>query len=402
MRVLVLTHRLPYAPNRGDRIRSYHTLRTLVSRGCDVDLLSLVHDVDELARLEQVRALGVHVEAVMVPRVRNLAAAAGALLGPRPLTHVLLDAPGVRATLDRMVTAAAPDVVLAYCSGMARFAVEPPLASRPLVVDLVDIDSQKWRDLSQISTWPKRAIYAREARLLADFERQLGDAASRLIVVNDRERDLLRAVAPRAAVTVASNGIDVDRVRPRSAPGDSAEVVFCGVMDYEPNVDAVLWFCSEVWPLVRAARPDATFSVVGANPTSSVRRLQSSSLGISVTGNVDDVKPYLWRAAAAVAPLRAARGVQNKVLEAIGAGLPAVVTPAVWDGLPATVCGACRRAGSATDFANEVVSLLSTAPAARRQIAAVADLASITWDAQLRPLVEALHAATATARRVAV
>jgi sugar transferase (PEP-CTERM/EpsH1 system associated) len=393
LRVLFLTHRLPYAPNRGDRIRAFHIAQTL-ARSVDLEIVSLAHDPEELAQVSRLEAVGARVTAVPVPRWRTYGKAALHLAGNRPLTHLLLDAPGMAETLGRIVRERPPDVVLAYCSGMARFAIQPPLSDIPLVVDLVDVDSQKWAALSHSSRWPMRWIYGREARCLAEFERRMTGVAAATLVVNDRERDALRAIAPGARVAVVPIGVDLQPLVPRGAPAERPRVVFCGVMNYTPNVDGALWFCQNVWPAVRARRPDAELVVVGSDPVRAIRRLHSTENGIDVTGTVDDVRPFLWRSAVAIAPLLTARGIQNKVLEAVGAGLPAVVSHQVFEGLPAAVRPACRVGVSADLFAEETLTLLSLSPAERRQIAASADIAELTWESQLRPLHDLLADST--------
>jgi sugar transferase (PEP-CTERM/EpsH1 system associated) len=384
VRVLFLTHRLPYAPNRGDRLRAFHIARILAPV-VELEIVSLAHDVEEVAQIGRLEAIGARVTAVPVPRLRTYATAAVQLAGDRPLTHLLLDAPGMTDVLDEVVRERPPDVVLAYCSGMARFALQPPLSRFPLVVDLVDVDSQKWAALSQSSQWPMRWIYSREARYLAAFERRMTDRAAATLVVNDRERDALHALAPGARVSVVPNGVDLQPLVPRGAPPDAARVVFCGVMNYAPNVDGVLWFCQHVWPAVRARRPDAELLLVGSDPSSAILRLHGQN-GIEVTGTVDDVRLHLWRSAIAIAPLLTARGIQNKVLEAIGAGLPAVVSAQVFEGLPAAVRAACRIGASAERFAEETLRLLSLTPNERRTLAAHADMDELSWESQLGPL----------------
>jgi glycosyltransferase involved in cell wall biosynthesis len=179
--------------------------------------------------------------------------------------------------------------------------------------------------------------------------------------------------------------VDLQPLLPTSPPADAARVVFCGVMNYTPNVDGVLWFCQHVWPLVRARRPDAELLLVGSDPASAIRRLHAQN-GIEVTGTVDDVRPHLWRSAVAIAPLLTARGIQNKVLEAIGAGLPAVVSAQVFEGLPAAVRAACRIGASPERFAEETLRLLSLTPNERRMFAAHADMDELSWQSQLGPL----------------
>jgi glycosyltransferase involved in cell wall biosynthesis len=207
-----------------------------------------------------------------------------------------------------------------------------------------------------------------------------------VLVVNERERDALAAVARQASIRVVSNGIDV---RAFSAPGPaskSAVVVFCGVMDYKPNVEAVVWFAEDVWPRVRAKRPDATFVVVGANPTAAVMALARRDPSIEVTGRVDAVQPHLWRSAVSVAPVELAQGVQNKVLEALAAGLPVVVTSAVRAGLPAGVERGCLVADEPDGFSRSVVELLNQPPHARRAMAAASRVETMAWSVELAPL----------------
>ena len=170
MRVLLLTHRLPYAPNRGDRLRAFHIARTLAPQ-VELELVSLVHGEEELGQTDSLRRLGARVSVCRTSPVLGYARAALSLAGTRPVTHALLDAPALSSTLRAIVAERRPDVVLAYCSGMARFALEPPLDGLPFLLDLVDVDSAKWASLAAASTWPKRWIYEREATHLADFER---------------------------------------------------------------------------------------------------------------------------------------------------------------------------------------------------------------------------------------
>lgn len=396
MNVLLLTHRLPYAPNRGDRIRAWHLLHEL-GRHHEVALLSLVHDAEEAAAVPSMRERCTACEAVRVPALANYARGLLTLPGDRPLTHTLLSAPGVAAAVRRLTEAHPPAVVLAYGSGMAQYVFAPPLHDRPFVLDMVDVDSEKWRTQAAQSSWPARWIYAREQRTLAAFERRAAETAATTLVANERERQALAALAPGAGIRVVGNGIDVAAFAPEAPPAASSTVVFTGVMDYTPNVEAVVWFVHHVWPAVVAARPDARFEIVGASPTATVRALAGPT--VVVTGGVKHTQPHLWQAAAAVAPLARARGVQNKVLEAVAAGLPTTVTPVVADGLPAAVMPAVTVAATPEAFARAVLDDLALAPEARRARAATASLDALSWPAQLAEVPGILAAAARTSRQ---
>ena len=382
MRVLFLTHRLPYAPNRGDRIRSYHILQSMRA-WADVDLVSLVHDDEEAGHAAEVERFAATVRTARVRKVPNMLRAALMLASGRPLTHALLHSPDLRPAVASAVRAHRPAVVFAYCTGIAPIALEEPLRDIPLVLDMVDVDSAKWATLAASSALPRSWIYAREARTLARFERTIARSARTTLVTTEAERETLARVAPGVAIEVLENGVDVDALRPPGPPAESATIVFCGVMNYPPNVEGAIWLAREVWPIVRRARPDARLEIVGSSPTRAVRALADPAAGIVVTGAVPDVRPFLWGAAAAVAPLRTARGVQNKVLEAVAAGLPVVVTHAVSVGLPAAVNKLCRRVDGAPEWAGALTGLLELRPASRRALVPRGIVDALRWSVRL-------------------
>jgi len=392
MRVLLLTHRLPYAPNRGDRIRAYHLVQQLARRA-EVDLISLTHDSEEDAHASDLRGVVSRLATAPVPHTWNRARALLALPTSRPLTHILLHAPGMRTAIAQMVAERPPDVVLSYCSGVAPLALEAPLRSVPAIVDMVDVDSRKWGELARTATPPRRWIYRREEERLARFEVAAVRHARATLVVNERERASLMRLAPDANVRVLPNGIDLDTFHPDAAPAEDATVIFCGVMNYAPNEQGARWLAESVWPIVRRQRPDARLLLVGSDPTPAVRALAARDPSIEVTGTVPDVRPFLWRAAVAAAPLHVARGIQNKVLEAIASGLPTVVTPVVAEGLPVEAAAACLVAAAPDAFAAALLDLLQRAPAERRALAARADLAALSWREQCAPLFDILEQA---------
>jgi sugar transferase (PEP-CTERM/EpsH1 system associated) len=389
MNVLLLTHRLPFAPNRGDRIRAYYLLEAL-AREANVDLVSLVHDRDEASQVHVLQDRVRSVTTAHVRRPRSWLRAAAALGSGQPLTHALLDAPGLDRALSDVTAEHRPDVVVALCSSMARFALRSPLDERPLILDLIDVDSEKWRQMGESSRGPLGWVYRREARVLGPFEAFASRRAAATLVVNNRERTVLEAIAPDAPVHVVPNGIDALRFTPPALPSAEAHVVFCGVMDYAPNVEGVLWFVKHVWPRVREANGRARLTLVGARPTPAIRGL-SSDPSIEVTGTVPDVRPYLWRSAVAIAPLLIARGVQNKVLEALAAGLPCVVSGPVFEGVPRAARPGCLEGDTPSAFAASVIRLLSMRPQERRRLANQVDMSELSWREAFAPLGPLLH-----------
>ena len=384
MNILYLTTRLPYAPNRGDRIRSYYVLREM-SRFAEVSVFSLVHDADE-ARHEHSVPFARRVVTSRPSRLQNLPLSLARLHTSRPLTHLLFRTNDAAGSLASMIADAPPDLVVAHCSGIANLALEPPLIGRPLVLDMVDVDSAKWIRLARDHRGPRRWIYKREARTLRRFEATVARRAAVTLVVNERERDTMLEIAPDARVAVVPNGIDVDAFRPPTPASASVTVVFCGVMNYHPNEQGVRWFVQEVWPTIRAHRPDAKFVIVGSHPTRAIQALASAENGVEVTGAVPRVQPYLWNAAVSVAPVFVAQGIQNKVLEALAAGLPVVTTQAVAAGLQEMTRVGCRVADDPAAFAQEVTRLLAAAPGERRARAAAAGVDQLGWSTCLQEL----------------
>jgi glycosyltransferase involved in cell wall biosynthesis len=269
-----------------------------------------------------------------------------------------------------------------------------------MVMDFVDVDSRKRQDLAAASPAPLSWIYRREAATLGAFEAAAATHAAAALVVNEREAENARRLAPAANVRVLLNGVETDRLRPQRGPSGQPRVAFCGMMDYAPNHDGMMWFVRSVWPLIRASRADATLTIVGANPLPALTQLCSGDPSITVTGRVDDVREWLWDAAVGIAPLHVARGVQNKALEAIAAGLPVVITDAVAGGLPQQAMAASRVANGAREFAASVLALLQLDPSARRDIAASSNLGELTWAQTLEPLLPILERAVTSDPRL--
>jgi sugar transferase (PEP-CTERM/EpsH1 system associated) len=286
----------------------------------------------------------------------------------RSATEGLFESRELAAIIDRWAGETTYDRVLAYCSSMGRYAEVGPLKRVPCVIDLVDVDSQKWFDYATGAFGAARWLYRLEGRRVRKLERELAERAQAMTVVSAAEADLLRQFCPRAIVEVVPNGVDLDYFEPQSgeivaqAARDAAvphfEFIFVGALDYPPNIDGLIWFSRQVWPQICAHFPAATFSIVGRRPVWRVRRLARQD-GIQLVGEVADVRPYLRRARVVVVPLRIARGIQNKVLEALAAGKPLIGSSRALEGLELIPNRHVYRADTAAEWINHIGKLLS-------------------------------------------
>jgi sugar transferase (PEP-CTERM/EpsH1 system associated) len=383
--LLFLAHRIPFPPDRGDKIRSWHVLRHLAGLA-RVHLACFADDEGDAAHLPALReALGgrlgeAHVE---VRRTGRAVAAARALLEARPVSLTAFDSPAMRRFAAGMLER--PEVATAYVfSGqMAQFV--PANARQRLVMDFVDMDSAKFAAYAEAGG-PLAPLHRREAAKLFAFERETAARADISLFVSEAEADLFRARVglPDADIRALANGVDVDFYRPGAMPAEAPRplIVFAGQMDYAPNVDAAGWFAREVLPSV----PGATFAIVGRNPAASLKALVSDR--ILVTGEVPDVRPWLAAADVVAAPLRVARGIQNKVLEAMAAGRPVVASPAAFEGIEAesgrdliVADGAEAQARAVSDLLADPDRAAGVGSAARRRMEE-----AYRWDARLAPL----------------
>ena len=336
--LLFLSHRIPYPPNKGDKIRSWNVLRHL-ARDYRVHLGCLIDDPVDLQYRDRLRDVCAEVYfGRLNPSVARIASLRGLATGD-PLTLAYYRDRRLAAWTRSVVSRHRIRRAFVFSSSMAQYAFKP----RPqrLIVDFVDVDSEKWGQYAATRPWPLKVLYRREQRTLAEFERKVAAAADAALFVSDAEADLFRRIAPDAAAKAVAveNGVDTGFFDPAASrhnpyPGAGEVLVFTGAMDYWPNVHAVCWFAREVLPLVRVARPGAALWIVGANPSPDVRRL-SELPGVVVTGRVDDIRPYIAGATAVVAPLRLAQGIQNKILEAMAMGKAVIASPKALEGIAA-------------------------------------------------------------------
>jgi sugar transferase (PEP-CTERM/EpsH1 system associated) len=328
--VLHLAHRLPYPPDKGDRIRSFHTLRHLAGRA-RVHLACLADEaVPEEARTA-LEGLCARVAIVPVSGWGRKVRALLSLLRGRTATEGAFQSPVLRWVLREWTRDTPFDAALASASSMVPYLQQQELRSVPAVVDLVDVDSQKWLDYAAVSRWPAAWLYRTEGRRLRRLEQTLPAWTRGVVLTTPAEVALYEQFAGPGTARAVANGVDLDCFRPAPQSLEPA-CVFVGALDYRPNVDGIGWFCSEVWPKLWQRRRDARLFIVGRRPTEAVRRLKAVA-GVEVVGTVPDVRPWLSRAAVVLVPLRIARGVQNKVLEALAMGRAVLATPLCLQGM---------------------------------------------------------------------
>lgn len=356
--ILYLTHRVPYPPNRGDRIRTYHLMKRLAQDA----RVHLAFPTWEPIPAETHQKLGEMCEqyyAAPVGDRSRWASAAWSFATGRSATEGLFRSSRLRGRINEWAEQTKFDAVVAVCSSMVQYLDAPILKDIPTVVDLIDVDSQKWFDYAEHARWPKRTLLGLEARRVRRIEASLPGRVDAVTVVADREAELFASFTGRSP-QVIRNGVDLDYFQPveTSAAGDPCSCVFVGALDYEANIDGAVWFCHEVWPIVHERFPDAVFNLVGSRPTSEVRQLGRMP-GVELVGEVPDVRPHLHGAGVVVVPLRVARGVQNKVLEALAAGKATVVSPEALSGIQGADNGELVRAQEPTQWADAICDLFT-------------------------------------------
>ena len=327
---LFLCHRLPYPPNKGDKIRSYALLRHLARRG-PVHLACFVDDADDLQYLDKVRELagGDCYFEPLGPAPKAWRSLIGLATG-KPLTTACFGSRALQEWVNQILRRMPVRDVLVFGSAMAPYLLQGAINPGRVLFDMVDIDSDKWRQYAAVSRGALRWLYRREAVKLEALECEAARAFGYTLLASDFEADTFRRIAPASASKIGglTNGVDLKRFSPAGfenpfAAGELA-IVMTGRMDYRPNYQGALWFAGEVFPQIAKSLPDARVYFVGSGPPRALREIAGPK--IVVTGSVADVRPYLQSAHAVIAPLLIARGIQNKVLEAMAMAKPVVAT----------------------------------------------------------------------------
>ncbi|MBO9713552.1 TIGR03087 family PEP-CTERM/XrtA system glycosyltransferase [Sphingomonas sp.] len=383
--ILFLAHRIPYPPDRGDKIRGFHILKYLSTKK-RVHLIAFADDPADLKRKGALARFTGN-RSVIWRSKGNFAAGLQALASHRPLSLTAFDSAPLRDAVENILARHAIDTIYVYSSQMAQYL--PPRPRQRVIMDFVDMDSAKFAAYAKASKGPRAWMFAREARMLGQYEKSVAARADASIFVSEAEAALFRERTGAERVVVVENGIDTDVFDPaatfKRVDSTGRLLVFTGQMDYRPNIEAVTWFVETILPHIRIVHPDVRFAIVGRSPTDAVKALARQP-GVMVTGEVADVRGWLAAASVVVAPLKLARGIQNKVLEGMAMARPVVASAAAAQGIDHA--GTVRVGATVGEIAEAVTQLLSDP----RKAAELGESARkrvqerYSWDARLAAL----------------
>lgn len=367
-KMLYLSHRIPFPPDKGDKIRSYNQL-AYFSNSFQVFLGTTLRDDAEYAYVGQLRRYCTEIFAPAAPFRANLAKG---FLGSLPFSVYYFYSPQLQHFVDACLNQQDIDVIFCYSSVMAEYVFRSKAYGRiqigkiKLIIDFVDLDSDKWKQYASYSLFPLKNLFYQEYKRLSSYELKILDIFDKIVFAAEREVKVLeKSYNISDKISIVPNGVDFSffnsepkRMRNESDCKRSGYILlFTGVMDYYANIDGVYWFCEEVLPIIKRAFPGIIFKIVGKNPTRKIKKLGQIK-DVLVTGYVSDIRKYYWESDICVMPLRIARGIQNKVLEAMSTGNAVVATSNASDGIQCQHNRDIIVVDSSTDFANAVISLL--------------------------------------------
>jgi len=406
LKVCVVSQRIPFPPNKGEKLRTYHQIEFLVSLGYNVEVLSLCENEDDKRYANQLaKKLNINVSVFQLGN--KLVRYGWAFANRLPVSVGAFRSKQLQTQIDEKLNGNS-DVILLAASSLSHYVLASPAyenTSCKLLMDFMDVDSDKWRQYAATSSWPMKWIYNRESKGISALEAITNQKFERCFLIAEEETKLFyEQVDNTKPVTVLGNGLDFEAFYPANKDFTESDMqsppnfLFTGVMDYKPNVDAVLWFVKMCWPSIRQSLPDAEFTIGGMNPTEEIKSLDGKN-GITVTGFVDDILPYFHRADAFVAPFRLARGVQNKVLQAAACALPIVSTSMGAEGINFANKNTMWIEDSAENFAKACIEAINAAvtrktdseSASKAQLSYQAIRSEYSWEQKLLPLKEALE-----------
>lgn len=372
MNIVYIAHRIPYPPNKGDKIRAYQQLKSLTELG-DVYLFALVDDPTDWQYEKKLEKICKEVHLVKLNGSTKRFKSLVGIVSQTPMSVLYFYEKELQVKLDLVLDANQVDVICCYSGTSAEYIYrskynEQILANKKLpphlVMDFCDVDSLKWREYSDRLKFPSSWVYGKEAKLMRQYEIDIALKFAKLVIITEEEKKLFKEnVDSNAELTVVGNGVDLDyftadKLCNKNSLGQQhAEVLFVGAMDYQANIDGVVWFLEHVWSHLVQKYEDVCFTIAGRNPVHEISKYHGK-LNVTVTGNVVDIRSYYFRSMLVVVPLRIARGLQNKVLEAMATGNAVVSSQAALEGVKAVQGQDILVAESSVDYIDAVSKLI--------------------------------------------
>ena len=384
MKILYVCHRFPFPPKRGGKIRPFNMIRHLHASH-DVTVASLARSRAEAEEARGIARYCSRYEVALVSDPLQTARMIARLPTPVPSSFGYFHSPALARRIRHLLRTAGFDLVFVHCSSVARYVSKAANVAK--ILDFGDMDSQKWLDYARVRPFPVNLGYRLEGIKLVAEEKRLARAFDVCTATTRAEWNTLESYATGAATDWFPNGVDSDYFAPAGETYDPDTISFIGRMDYYPNQECMVGFCQDVFPLIRERRVGAKLVIVGADPSAEIRKLAEIP-GVTVTGSVPDVRPHLKASAVMVAPLRIARGTQNKILEAMAAGVPVVTSTAAAGGVDAVAGTHLQVADTPADIANATLQMMSD-PATRQRFATAGRarmLSHHAWDKSMQRL----------------
>ncbi len=400
MNILFVCHRVPYPPKRGGKIRPFNIIRHFTEQGHRVTVASLARDAAELAEAADLQKHCAKTLVEIIPSAVAWPRMMAWLPTTRPSSFAYFYSPQLKRRIHDELRTGSYDMVFVHCSSVAPYVANAKNVFK--VIDFGDMDSQKWREYSAERAFPLAAGFWLEALKLERTEKRLAAQFDFATCTTRAELETLRSFGVTTSTDWFPNGVDAQFFAPSSEPYDPELLVFVGRMDYFPNQQAVNYFCADVLPALRAQRPNVRFAIVGADPPQQIRDLARLP-GVSVTGSVPDVRPYVTKAALTVAPLAIARGTQNKILESMAMGVPVLCSREASGGVDAIADEHLLVADSAADYVAKILRVLQSAELRERLSRAGRErvLGNHSWRGSMLRLDELLKRQLADFRRAA-
>lgn len=397
MRILFITQRVPYPPNKGEKLRTYHQIKHLLAKGHYITVASPIADAQE-EHYAQALSAKLGVEVICAPLKTSVFAYCGALFKGTALSEAKFYSSLLQQRIQEALETQQYSAIICTASSLAQYIWQIPMLdtlkmSSLKVMDFMDLDSDKWAQYAEKAPWPMRWVYSREAQKVQQLERKIVEQFDSSFFISPKEVELFLNQYPhhnQYSIHAIGNGIDTEYFSPKPISEHSSlnTYLFVGVMDYKPNIDAVLWFCEYVWPSILRRNPQAKFVVAGMSPSKVILDLAKQP-SIQVTGFVDDILPYFHEADVFVAPFLIARGVQNKVLQAMACGLPVITSALGAEGIDAVHHQELLIADNVSQYLALIEQLDDPDYYQTVANAAIAKIHShYSWDGQLRLLEE--------------